>query len=335
MSETAVTGDDMAETSDHAESCRPVLRRNERIFVCVYSVLLALVVGGQTLCLSFMWRPPQDWLSFGARFVTSPAIAGLFAVVAASIGAWQLSKQLTHTKEKAADEAWWQQFEWVTDRIISSGDKEQIQLPSSLAFDLMTSLSSSARAPFQKDAVGGILTHFLERNEGLHGRDKTTTSDAAPNMDSAGASSLRTLLNVLPESSPSSTSARQVLANYDYEQEILKALLHRGFDVVLPNRVDHSGIDAIITSGSKKVIVDVKLTVRARHHLLRAVEQLKNAMHQERTTYGAIITRPTRLDTEFVSSLSIQGIHLVEWEPSMGSLKLSSQIKDLLGEKDN
>lgn len=357
MNETTAVGDDQVNKSDVTEKRWPFLRRHARTVVYGYAIVLLVAISIQALCLFFLWRPPQDWVSFGVRLVTSPAMAGAFAVIAASIGAWQLSKQLAHTKEKAADEAWWQQFEWVTDRIISPGQKGEMDnsgLPSSLAFDLMTSLSTVARAPFQKDAVGGILSHYVkdfpkqhvesreheETQASAHSgeREEAPTTDG-PSMDAAGANSLRNLLNVLPESSPSSASARRVLEAYDsenYEQEIAKALRHRGFDVILPGmKKPTSGgyvseADMIATIDSKKIIADVKLSVRNPRALESAGRHVRKLMHREGATHGVIITPPTKLGQRIAADLTLQGIHLVEWEPSMRSYELERRIERIL-----
>jgi protein-tyrosine-phosphatase len=280
----------------------------------------------------------------------------VFAVVAASIGAVQLSKQLSHTKEKAANEAWWQQFEWVTDRVIApAGQKSEAdssRLPTSLAFDLMTSLSKVARAPFQKDAVGGILEHYLKDfpNEGPEGPDEPKTTNRSggraespategASMDSAAANSLRNLIDALPESSRPSASARRVLAAYDaenYEQEIAKALRHHGFDVTLPGMMkklseEHIGdADIIATIGNKKIIGDVKLSAHTPNSLINAGRYVQKLMKQEGATHGVIFTPPTNVAQLVVSELALQGIYVVLWEPNMRSFELKRQIDKVL-----
>ena len=284
-------------------------------------------------------------------------MAGAFAVIAASIGAWQLSKQLAHTKEKASDEAWWQQFEWVTDRIISPGNKSETnssRLPMSLAFDLMTSLSKVTRAPFQKDAVGGILDHYMKDFQNQHqgsgdpdeakattqpGEREEAPTPEGPSMDAAAAKSLRNLLNVLPESSPSSASARRVLAAYDsenYEQEVAKALRHQGFDVVLnairmhgPDR-HASEADVIATRGSKKIIVEIKMALLTRNGAVMTANALRQLMILEKATHGVVITPPTEAGPRIAADLALRGIHLVEWEPSMRSYELKRRIEGFL-----
>jgi hypothetical protein len=321
-----------------------------------YATVLPIVISIQALCLFFLWRPPQDWVSFGARVITSPAIAGIFAVVAASIGAVQLSKQLAHTKEKAADEAWWQQFEWVTDRIIAQpgqkSEEDSPKLPASLAFDLITSLSTVARAKFQKDVVGGILGHYLKdfAKEGLEDLEETKASDRhdgkesvpaaeSASIDSAAADSLRKLIKTLPESSRPGDSARSVLARYEaenYEREIAKALRHHGFDVTLPGtmktgpatRVRYA--DIIATLGNKKIMGEVRFSPSTPSALMNAGMFIKELMLQEGATHCVMFMRPTNVAKLVAPELALQGIGVVLWDPSMRSFELKRQIDEIL-----
>lgn len=310
------------------------LRRMANTFMYSYAVVLLLVATVQAVCLFLDWRPSQVWVSFFSRFATSPAMAGLLALVAAFIGARSLAKQLAHTKEKAADEAWWQQFEWVTDRTITSdpsGDSE-VRLPQSLAFDLINSLSRSARAPFQEDAVAGILTHYLKdftENPGATREQERTPSSAGPLMDEAGASSLRNLIDELPESSSVGTTARQVLHAYEYELEVVRALRHRFDDGVSFETESPLKPDAIIDFGSHKIIVEAKLSISDPRALQRAGSNLKRIMGTEGTTLGVLITPRT---TENVRSQNLDkdGIHLIEWDPSQGSSDLRSKVRAII-----
>lgn len=307
-----------------------------------YAAVLLTVVSIQALCLFFLWRPPQDWVSFGARVVTSPAMAGLFAVVAATIGAVQLSKQLSHTKEKAADDAWWQQFEWVTDRIIAPGQKSEAdssRLPMSLAFDLLNALARSAAATFQEAAVAGILNHYLkdfrkqqamlpDQDETSTSNGPTTNSSNGPSMDSEGAESLRNLIDELPESSRA--RARTVLKAYErqYEQDVVKALDHVFGDAVHTQDPVVPGADAVIQLGSRRAIVEARQSIRETHRLQKIIPEVKDRMIRGDAEIGMIITPPAPRNpaSPVFRGLARNGIHLIEWEPSMGSFALRSSV---------
>ncbi|WP_238703496.1 hypothetical protein [Arthrobacter sp. TS-15] len=287
-----------------------------------------------------LWKWPSssyDWGPLIDRFVTSPAMAGLFAVIAAVIGAWSLNRQLKHTKQKTEDDAWWEQFEWVTDRIVSSGEedadkdaKATERLPKSLAYNLMTALSKSARADFQNAAVAGIFEHFFRDAPSLE-RDGSETSDG-PRMDATEAESLRTLLSVLPEDSHSSRTARRALYSYDYEENVQRALrdsfesVHSNFSLADPRA------DALIESGSCKLLVEVKLSVTGILPLVNTGNRLHELKNQIGASGAVIITRPPALKAhtgkakELIRDLSIQGVHLVEWDPAEGSRALQQKI---------
>jgi hypothetical protein len=351
MTETATAEKDPPAENEAGQKRWVFLRTHGRTFLYAYTVVLLSVTSVQALCLFFLWRPPQDWVSFTARFITSPAIAGVFAVIAASIGARQLSKQLSHTKKKAADEAWWQQFEWVTDRIISPEEadkKNSPTLPTSLAFDLMTALADIAEGGFQESAVGGILDHYLrdfpKQQEGSGDPEETeetnqsvereeTSSNDGPSMDATAAKSLRNLISHLPESSSSTESARRALAAY-YVTEVAKALRHRGFDVtqqvVRRNGPANVHADIIASRGSEKVIVDVRQSLLSPTDARRASFMLEQMMRLEDTRHGVIVTPPSKAARLLSGDLSRRGIHVVEWEPGMRSFELLRQFELLL-----
>lgn len=324
------------------------LQRHARRIAYSYAVVLLLVTSFQAVCLLLILRQSQGWAqywaSFGRDFATSPAAAGLCAVIAAWLGATQLSRQLTQSKKKAAEEAWWQQFEWVTDRIVSTrpkGEKDDTRLPSSLAFELMTALSRSATEAFQEAAVTGILNHYLKdfgkqqartphQGETPTSQDPGKSASDTPVMDREAAEALRNLIDELPPSSRS--PARKVLETYehDYEDEVLKALRHR-FSAVKPFVPGRFEADAIIQVGSQKVIAEVRSSILSQKMLTKIGSQVLQIMSHEKASGGVIITARATLNTP-LQDLAKDGIHLIEWEPSMGSFALYSEITRMFGD---
>jgi hypothetical protein len=320
----------------------PKVQQTLRVTLRAYVVVFVLAITCQSFLLFLVWGTGQDWVSFSGRFATSPAMAGLFAVLAAYIGARSLNKQLVHTKEKAADESWWQQFEWVTDRIISTGakdEKDEPRLPLSLAFDLMTSLSKTARAPFQKDAVGGILEHYLrdsqKQQEGSPEEGEAETSEGL-NIDAASANSLRNLIAVLPKEASSSASARRVLHAYErgpgYEEAVLKALRHQ-YATIDSDLEPGFRSDALVAVGPEKLAVEVKLSLRQPSHFEKAARQLASVVEREKASWGVIVTQPPSVQSSrgegAISALQKwrdAGIHLIEWEPQEPSGALRDRI---------
>lgn len=321
------------------------LRRHGRNIWYSYAAVLLLVTSVQAVCMLLIFRSSEEWArswaSFGRDFATSPAAAGICAVIAASLGAWQLTKQLNHSKDKAAQEAWWQQFEWVTDRIISSSkqdEKDDIRLPSSLALDLMNSLAASAsKKTFQKAAVAGILKHYLQdsgqartdsQDEGPTPNGPATKASGGPILDSEGAESLRNLMKLLPESSRA--PARIALQAYenDYEDEGLKALRHRLGDAIRIQEEPLLGISAVISKESERIAVKVQ-AVRDSQMLEDISQRLQLVMGQVGASSGVIITTPTNLNVggPTLKKLFKNGmIHLVEWDPSEGSSALHRRV---------
>lgn len=331
----------------------PKTRRVGRIVTRAYITLLLLATTVQAVVLFLLWKwPSYGWGALADRFVTSPAMAGLFAVIAAVIGAWSLNRQLTHTKQKTEDEAWWEQFEWVTDRIVSPDNETEKSkdakdpLPKSLAYNLMTALSKTARAPFQKAAVAGIFSHYFRDNPSPT-RDGAETSDD-PHMDATEAESLRALLATLPSDSTSNVGAQKLLSAYDryhrYEEEVQKALRHRyGPAHSEPSRVD-VGADATIEFGTYKLLVEVKESLRSRSALTKTIEQLRKAAAREGAAGAVIITnRPSLISSlpreqskqilNQLQEMSEEGIHLIEWVPAEGSGALRDRIRAILPNK--
>lgn len=255
------------------------------------------------------------------------------AVLAATIGAVSLHRQLAHSKRKAADEAWWQQFEWATDRIITPASGATA-LPTSLAFDLTNSLYRSAQAQFQNDAIDGILKHYFKefevQEEPASGRAQASTFQGRE-IDEVGASSLRSLIGTLPHSSTTSAQARRVLEGYEYEQEVRRALRHQGFLEIDALTDDPSRADGLFAIGPKRFAIELKSYSPSSGMITMASRQLKHMMSSMGVEHGVLITRPrAEGNGPDLKSLAAEGIHLVEWEPRMRSWELKSQIQDAL-----
>lgn len=113
------------------------------------------------------WKTGAEWEAFLLRFITSPAAAGIAALLAAIIASRSFAKGLNHTKKEAqanrdkeAAEAWWEQFEWVSDRIVPK-DPKQERLHNGLATTLLGALETAASGEFQREAVNGIRDTYI------------------------------------------------------------------------------------------------------------------------------------------------------------------------------
>lgn len=326
----------------------PVTQKVGRVAWRAYIALVLLVITTQAVIFTLLWKwPSYDWRSLSERFFTGPPMAGLFAVIAAVVGAWSLNRQLQHTKQKAEDDAWWEQFEWVTDRIVSTseeesdkGGKTKEQLPKSLAYNLMTALAKSARADFQKAAVAGIFEHYFKDTPSPE-QDGSETS-GGPSMDATEAESLRSLLSLLPHVSNSSKNAQRVLSAYDYEEDVQRALRHRFGSVHSQLSLANPGADALIESASRKLLIEVKLSVTGLVALDKTGNRLRSAMDRLGASGAVIITRPPSLKSagspqvrDRIKALGTQGIHLIEWDPAEGSGALQDRITTLFPDMDS
>lgn len=95
----------------------------------------------------------------------------------------------------------------------------------------------SAKADFQKDAVTGILNHYLKEfatNEESSSHQQNITTLNKSGTADAEANALRALVDSMPPTSPVMATVRGVLASYDYEREVLAALNHQGFNPRFP-----------------------------------------------------------------------------------------------------
>jgi hypothetical protein len=286
-----------------------------------YTVVLLLVVSIQAICLVFLWRPPASLVSFLERFVTSPAIAGFAAIGAAIIGARSISRQLRQTKEKAADDAWWEQFEWVTDRLIPS-DRKDPSLPRSLAFRLMTSLSRSTTRAFQSDAVDGILGHYWKESGPKNGDPSELGSNGVQTneMDETEARALRGLVESMPQTSPSTVPARQALAAYDYESEGIKALRSAGFALEFP-KGQHAP-DAVVNFGTTPVPIDFKKKLPHSTPTSRTIADRAQKLHDQLNSSKYILI--TDIPLEDIGS---EDTRVVSWNPEEGASALRKHIE--------
>ncbi|UUL76163.1 hypothetical protein NG819_19880 [Pseudarthrobacter sp. Fe7] len=125
------------------------------------SILSAILVVVGVVSLALQWKSAHAWEKFLQTFVTSPAAAGTAAVLAAVIAAITFNRGLQHTKAEARDKAWWEKFEWVTDRIVPK-DPKQERLASGLAFSLLESLEAASDEGFQRKAIEGIKQTYIQ-----------------------------------------------------------------------------------------------------------------------------------------------------------------------------
>ena len=118
-------------------------------------------------------------LGHGAgEFFTSPGVAGLAALVAAGVAAWQGSKtraqdiedrradrEIEESSRKLTD--LWKRFEWVVDRSAAKSDQTESALDETQAATMLVSISSAAKELGDTHLVGMITTYMSEQIEDL------------------------------------------------------------------------------------------------------------------------------------------------------------------------
>lgn len=85
-----------------------------RVVGVLASIALAVLIAWLTLHDLTLDAAAIGW----RRFFISPGMAGLAAVIAATIAALTVGRQLRQSRTAESRKAWWQTFEWVTDRVL-------------------------------------------------------------------------------------------------------------------------------------------------------------------------------------------------------------------------
>ncbi|MFH5877276.1 hypothetical protein [Arthrobacter sp. NA-172] len=287
--------------------------------------------------LLLLWKPLERWVTFGEAFATSPAMAGLAAVTAAIIGARALGRQLEHAKAEAlnarrkdAEASWWEKFEWVTDRILPKDKEKQEKLETSLALRLSTSLLEMSTAEFQREAVNGVIKHYLEKpkEQGIF----STGGDTADSATDPAA--VRAFLAAAQGSS--SQANRVFLSGFLYESEVKAALEAQSIQPL--SRYDPIAAavmtelkyepDAVLDIEDRRVMLDIKGGERLPRMWARSIAGLSNRIRA--ITHGEVdlivVTNATRIPVEVKDALRI-----VRWVPEDGHEALEVRIREKLG----
>ncbi|MGW9587790.1 hypothetical protein [Microbacterium sp. NPDC055455] len=99
-------------------------------------------------------------ISWFGDFLKSPGFTGLCAVIAAGIAIVGISLQIHASRQRDTDAAWWQSFEWASDRGLPR-DRSELKLPADAAIDTLNALATAARTDIQRHAVGGVVDELV------------------------------------------------------------------------------------------------------------------------------------------------------------------------------
>ena len=325
-----------------AEAGRMVAPRPLRIRTTV----LTLILGLYLVHLLLLWKPLDRWIAFGEDFATSPSMAGIAAVIAATIGSRALKRQLDHTRAEAtrtrrkdAEASWWEKFEWVTDRILPK-DEGQKMLEKPLALALSTSLLKMSTADFQREAVRGVIDHYLspDKENKPHGTGVTSETTSMPTNDpkSDFVYALQEYVKAARDTPGGSGVASGVLKDTLYEIQVKEALssLLSFADGESAQRFGHGKSPlGIITIGNHELCVETK-----------AWSAIESAQVYQMANAAAGWKHATTLDTVVITSAEVpvqwrsrnqvlterwgDSLRIVQWLPEEGPEVLVSRIRE-------
>lgn len=312
---------------------RPWIRRTINIVAIVVAGVVVIWFAGSLL---LMWKPWERWVSFGEHFATSPAMAGIAAVVAATIGATALKKQLDHSKSQSAEASWWEKFEWVTDRILPK-DPKQEKLAKPLAVALLTSLLKMATVDFQRGAVSGVIDHYFgpDNDEGLQKQGQSVRDFDAELR------ALRSLVDASKNTAASSGATGALRASM-YEQSVFEALRQMwelGNELQFQPRVSEGerGIfvpDAVLTVNGRRAILEFKawskFTPVGADRVLDMVSRVVPILDADEI----ILITSAEVPLEFApggrNAARYHGMKLIHWLPEEGIAALESRLRSAL-----
>ncbi|MDN3935675.1 hypothetical protein QWJ39_05045 [Arthrobacter sp. YD4] len=359
----------MVETSVKIEASgliRPVGKHNPwaswlkahpwvRRTIITFGFVLSVLLGVQVVVLLLAWKHVEVWVSFMRDFVTSPAMAGMAALIAAIIGARSLKRQLDQTKRQAdhtqaeavharamdAEASWWEKFEWVTDRILPK-DPKQEKLAKPLAIGLLTSLLNMATAEFQRGAVDGVIEHYLapENDEG-----QQKPGPSSKDYD-AELRALRSLVDARKNSAAGSSAAEGALRASMYEQsafDALQSVWQLGNELQFLPRLRvgerHFIPDAILNLDGRRMILEFKAWTKFQHSGAdRVLDMFSRALPVVDADRIILITSapiPPEYAPGGFRANRFENLLLVHWLPEDGSAALEDGIRRALSWSDN
>lgn len=207
-----------------------------------------------------------NWSFYLRDWAKSPGPAAIGALVAASVAAWSIHLQVNAARDAARKQetaariaAWWQMFEWASERAVPSA-KDGIALPESVTIGTLQQLSATAENRAQKTACGSMIDVLTER-----------VAAATPTADEEGARNDRVehardaeardfnALAAYVESTKGTPAASPMAEALLYERSVILSIsdLGEGYKVLQPAR-DGGPLDVIIDHYGHSVGIVVK-----------------------------------------------------------------------------
>ena len=254
------------------------------------TALAAGVLGG-LIVLSANGAADNPAVGWFGGWLKSPGFAGLGAIIAASIALIGISLQLGASRKRDRDAAWWQSFEWASDRALPRKPSE-LALSFDAALDRLNALATAARTDIQKYAVRGVVDELLRSRgsvvpdqsgadddrkaqlyeqvadepvrrasdgteQAVHGAgleaeaEAETQPEPESQLDVSGSAVLRYVLKQVGTAAESRRASASA-----YEEEVLRALRHQ-YGEVAPAPISTGG-DVIVRARNRQLVVEVK-----------------------------------------------------------------------------
>ncbi|MHA7304303.1 hypothetical protein ACX80E_03515 [Arthrobacter sp. TMN-49] len=255
--------------------------------------LISMVVGAYlAICLATAnLAGLGQWLR---DFAQSPGAAAFAALAAAVIAFNGISRQvsvsrqsLAHQRESSMAGAWWDMFEWASDRAIPSRSDYQ-PLPKSVSIRTLQRLADDATSDIQAAACAGVIDILTKRIDSASA--EPDYGDNQPAQAGNDESTFEALASYV-ESNRGTPAASAVAEAAVYENEVLKALIGLSWDdptvKIFPNppSAPDPGFDATAEVNGRRVVIEIKAP--------RSAERLRNmALH----TISRFRTRGTGTD---------------------------------------
>lgn len=299
--------------------------------------LSMVALAAAVVFLALRWKSGEAWENFLKDFATSPAAAGCAAILAAVIAARSFGKGLKHTQSEAAldrikerEDAWWEKFEWVTDRIIPKDPKaEKLALP--LALTLLVSLTEMASGKFQRDAAEGIKQHYLETVPTEDDPGGPSERDLKAEVDS-----LRAFRNATVHSKGVEGAVSAQIYDREGSQALIDAWEQDSFELELMPRLrigaENLRPDAVLEIAQRRMIIEFKAWKVVSPQLLRKTfDQFARALDTGGFSNLVIVTQGTHTRNGSDASWeAFPGLRVVQWKPEDGPTALRNRIEDAL-----
>ncbi|RKQ83555.1 hypothetical protein U746_3118 [Mycolicibacterium mucogenicum 261Sha1.1M5] len=289
-------------------------------FGCVLALLfLSAFALGVTLGTAYLPEAGQylrDWLK-------SPAVAGLGAIVAATIAFFGLKSQSKialrslERSEKADEYDRWQQlFEWTADRAVPR-KSEDMPLPPEALIGTLTRLVQTSPSPAQQLACRGVMDVIV-----LRVRESEKPEPSA--HDSLINDALSEYASTSLGTSASSPQVRDLL----YSRAVIAALLQNpDYHFVPPATFEYArSFDGVVFIGSDEYLLVSRESHPSKNEIYRTLKALSKKYGRKFS--ALIVTKSALADSAGVYS-EVTEILVTKWEPDDGPNYLWQSIADL------